>query len=335
MSKIELNKFKQWKRPHKYRSIVAFGPRGIYQVDMMHLYPLWDNIFNQKEKINYRIKDYVLVCVDVYSRYVKARSMDYKYAELITSTMNSILSVMGKPQTISADNEITNALKSHKHLYRNLDGVRLYDTTPHELNKNAIVERMIRTLKQYLVDILMTFSIKQLYQKYIDQQLPMIFVDYLLEFACEINNSRMHRIIKAVPTLVFNELETNKQEITHVYYNLYKPGTIVIKAPESKGAFSNRIFNIDVEPYVINNNLGRKYILIKLIDLIEMRYSAVSSKAYQPYEIRAFQSGEEFMKFINSQLVKSYLIKLYGKDRYNKIIEWFKPRIKVYNSLFK
>jgi hypothetical protein len=125
MSKLQLYKLKQWRRPYKYRSIVAFGPRGIYQVDMMHPYPFWDIIFNEQEKINYRIKDYALVCVDVYSRYVKARSMDYKYGELITSTMNSIISVMGKPQIISADNEIINALKAHRHLYPNLDGVRL------------------------------------------------------------------------------------------------------------------------------------------------------------------------------------------------------------------
>jgi hypothetical protein len=223
---------------------------------MMHLYPLWDLVFNEQEMINYRIKNYALVCVDVYSRYVKARSMDYKYGQLITLTMSSIISDMGKPQIISADNEIINALKAHKHLYPNLDGVRLYDTTPHELNKNAIVERMIRTLKQYLVNILMTYSIKQLYQKYVKLQLPMIFVDYLLEFACEINNTRMHRVIKAVPKLVFDELDTNKQEINHEYYNLYKPGTIVVRAQEGKGAFSNRIFNLELEPYVITDNRG-------------------------------------------------------------------------------
>jgi hypothetical protein len=74
---LRINKLQQWKKPHKYRTIVAYGPKGIYQVDMMHLYPLWDKIFTNQDKINYRIKDYALVCVDVYSRYVKARSMDY------------------------------------------------------------------------------------------------------------------------------------------------------------------------------------------------------------------------------------------------------------------
>jgi hypothetical protein len=331
MSNLVLYKLKQWKRPRKYRSIVAFNPRGIYQVDMMHLYALWNLIFNQEEMEYYKIKPYAIVCVDVYSRYVKAKSLDRKLAETIARTVDSILSEMGKPQIISADNEIINALKS----YSNLKGVKLYDTTPHELNKNAIVERMIRTLKQYLVDILMTYSIRRLYKHYTTHQLPMTFIDYLLGFACEINNKRKHRIIKAVPTKVFDELDTNKQEVNNVYYNLYKPGTIVIRAQESKGAFSNRIFNLELEPYVIMDNRGRKYYIIKLIDLIQMRHSAVSTKAYQPYEVKVFESAEEFMKFIHSPLVKRYLIKLYGEEWYDKIIDWFKPRANAYNELFK
>jgi hypothetical protein len=237
---------------------------------------------------------------------------------------------MGKPQIISADNEIINALKS----YSSLTDVKLYNTTPHELNKNAIVERMIRTLKQYLLDILMTYTIKQLYNHYTKLQLPMTFVDYLLDFACEINNKRKHRIIKAVPTDVFQELETNKQSINQVYYKLYKPGTIVIKSKEGSGAFSNRLFNLELEPYVITDTRGRKYHLIRLIDLIQMRYTRVSSKAYQPYEVRAFESAGEFMRFIGSPLVKRYLSKLYGKEWYDKIIEWFKSRVDGYNSLF-
>jgi hypothetical protein len=298
---------------------------------MMHLYPLWDLIFNEQEKDYYKIKPYAIVCVDVYSRYANAKSMDRKLGETIARTVEAIVSDMGKPQIISADNEIINALKS----YSNLNDVRLYDTTPHELNKNAIVERMIRTLKQYLVDILMTYSIRRLYNHYIKHKLPMTFVDYLLAFACDINNGRMHRIIKAVPKLVFDELETNKQEVNNVYYKLYKPGTIVVRAQEGRGVFSNRVFNLELEPYVIMDTRGRKYRVIRLIDLIQMKYTAVSSKAYQPYEVKAFESASEFMKYISSPLVKRYLIKLYGKEQYDQIIEWFKPRVKAYDDLFK
>jgi hypothetical protein len=232
---VSLNKLSQWKRPHKFRSVIAYGPKGIYQVDIMNLYPLWDKIFTSQQKSNYKINDYAFVCVDVYSRYVKARSTGYKYKHLIASTMYSILTIMGKPQIISGDNEIINAFYDQGQLCVEFDGIKFYRTSPPELNKNTIVERMIKTLKKYLLDIFMTFTIKQLHQKFLEYQpekgLPITFVDYLLDFACEINNSKQHRTIKAIPIQVFNELETNKQKINLTYYPLYPYGTIVIKVP--------------------------------------------------------------------------------------------------------
>jgi hypothetical protein len=84
---VTLNKLKQWKNPHKYRSVVAYGPKGIYQVDMMHLYPLWEKVFSNQQKSSYGINDYALVCVDIYSRYVKSRSMANKYKTSIARTL--------------------------------------------------------------------------------------------------------------------------------------------------------------------------------------------------------------------------------------------------------
>jgi hypothetical protein len=107
---VTFNKLSQWKKPREYRLIVAHGPKGIYQIDMMHLYPLWDKIFTSQQKSNYKINDYALVCVDVYSRYVKARSMGYKYKDIISRTLFNLLRIMGKLQIISGDNEIINAL---------------------------------------------------------------------------------------------------------------------------------------------------------------------------------------------------------------------------------
>jgi hypothetical protein len=116
------------------------------------------------------------------------------------------------------------------------------------------------------------------------------------------NNNREHRIIKVVPTQVFDKLELNKQKVSNVYYPFYKVGTIVIKRPESKGAFSYKLFNFDPEPYVITDTRGRKYRLVKLIDLLEGKIG-LSGKYYQPYEIRAFTDGREFISYLNSDLI--------------------------------
>jgi hypothetical protein len=130
---------------------------------------------------------------------------------------------------------------------------------------------------------------------------------------------------------VFDGLELNKQKINHVYYDLYKNGTIVIKKPESKGAYSNKLFNFDPEPYVIGDNVGRKYRLIKLLDLIDGKV-ALSAKHYQPYEIRASLSGNEFLSYLTSDLIKNSLIRLYGENKYNRIVEWFKAIADEYTT---
>jgi hypothetical protein len=186
----------------------------------------------------------------------------------------------------------------------------------------------------------MTFSIDQLHANYIEfkariepvHKIPLSFVDYLLEFACEINNNKENRTIQAIPEKVFDGLETNKQKKITRYYPLYPPETIVIKRPESKGAFSNRIFNFDPEPYIIVGNNGRKFRIGKLIDYIEGRTIHIT-KDYQPYEIKAFKTGEEFMKYLRSELIKSSLIKFYGKDKYESIVNCLKPKINEYSDM--
>jgi hypothetical protein len=60
-----------------------------------------------------------------------------------------------------------------------------------------------------------------------------------------------------------------------------------------------------------------------------------SGKYYQPYEIRAFMDGDEFLSYLNIDLIKNCLIKLYGEIRYNKIVDWFKPIAEEYTRTVK
>jgi hypothetical protein len=150
-----------------------------------------------------------------------------------------------------------------------------------------------------------------------------LLVDYLLEICCEINNSKKHRTIKAVPENVFNLLELNKQNIIRLPHDRYDVGTIVIKKSESKGAFSNKIFNFDPELYVIGQTEGRKYRLINLGDLVDGK-QILSTKRYQPYEIRPFLSRDELLAYLTSDLIKNTLIKLYGEFKYNRMVDWAK-----------
>jgi hypothetical protein len=77
-------------------------------------------------------------------------------------------------------------------IYIEFADIEPYRTNPDEINKNAIVERMIKTLKQYVLNIFMSYKVVQLNnmylkysQKYIaNYKIDISFTDYLLEFAC-------------------------------------------------------------------------------------------------------------------------------------------------------
>jgi hypothetical protein len=64
---VKINKLKQWRKPAKYRTVVAHGPKGIYQVDLIHLYPLWTKIFNHQRKYQYGLYNYAVMCVWMYT----------------------------------------------------------------------------------------------------------------------------------------------------------------------------------------------------------------------------------------------------------------------------
>jgi hypothetical protein len=60
-----------------------------------------------------------------------------------------------------------------------------------------------------------------------------------------------------------------------------------------------------------------------------------STNFYQPYEIRAFLGGREFLEYLNSELIKKSLVKLYGLNRFHMINYWFTPLVEQYNLLVK
>lgn len=108
----------------------------------MVLKPLWNHIFHEYYiQTKYRPKDYALVCIDVFSRYVWAVAMD---KEVTKTTANAIVQVfhhMGTPIYFQGDKKIIDAFEKYlEPLYPN---VRPFVTKPHETNKNAIVERVV------------------------------------------------------------------------------------------------------------------------------------------------------------------------------------------------
>jgi hypothetical protein len=131
--------FREQKKPKLFSSIIADKIRDEYQMDIM--------IYDRYEFRKYK---YILVIIDIHSRYVKARAMTNRENQTIIKNIDEILNEMGKPKLISCDNEF-DTKEFTKYLLENNIGVNYSE--PLEIQKNSIVERFNKTLAGYIKKI--------------------------------------------------------------------------------------------------------------------------------------------------------------------------------------
>jgi len=146
LSSMNINKFpqnqytyqfnKETEKPKKYNTINAYHPQRNYQIDIM--------IYDRFTLHHYK---YILVCIDVYSRYLQCRPLTNRRFPTIMKNLQNIFDHMGIPKSINCDNEFDT--KQFEAYCREND-VTIYFSDPNEINKNAIVERVNRTIAQLL-----------------------------------------------------------------------------------------------------------------------------------------------------------------------------------------
>jgi hypothetical protein len=186
---------REWRYPRTYRTIFAKEPGSIYQSDVMHLGPLWKHIFNEQEIQKYHPKDYALVCFDVFSRYVWVVAMN---KQDVLSTFRAFLEIfryMGNPKILQGDKKI---ITKHiqKEFSKYFPEVTLIASKPGETNKNAIVERAIRTIKNDLLKYLFV-------HKFPEHQFDVDSTTIILQAVCYLRNNTFLRTIQEKPIDVF------------------------------------------------------------------------------------------------------------------------------------
>jgi hypothetical protein len=255
--------------------------------------------------------------------------------EDIVNTLSYIFRKMGKPEIVSGDNQIIDAIKNHIAF----KDIHTYATAPKEVNKNAIVERMIRTIKDRLLKLFMELEPLDIYNYYRARYPNLDITSIFLLCTSNLINKRVNRTIKNKPIEMFNRLKKNEQTYKDVYYRVYKVRTIVLKIPERTGEVPLKTFNYDPEPYVIVERAGRKYILQKMIDMLRgIPYfdekTRARMKLYKPYEIRPFMNGDELLNYLESPLVKYTLINNYNymNTGYQQLLNWAKTYKNWYTS---
>jgi hypothetical protein len=87
-------------------------------MDVMVLSPLWRRIFDEYEQnVLYRPKNYALVCIDIYFRYVWAVAMDTENFASIASAILQIFAHVQRPKILQGDEKIIKAFEKYLSLY--------------------------------------------------------------------------------------------------------------------------------------------------------------------------------------------------------------------------
>lgn len=178
-----------------YGSVVADYPGDMYEMDII--------VYDRFEITQYK---YILVVIDVYSRYMQCRPMTNRRLETTIKNLGDIFDIMMVPRKIKCDNEFNK--KEYIDYCKTLD-IQTIFTDPYELHKNPIVERSNRTLARILQ------LIRRTTKNYHWEQ--------YLEDAETNYNTTIHRTTGHTPMSIWDGDEFNDQTTTHVIQS-YKVG---------------------------------------------------------------------------------------------------------------
>jgi Fe2+ or Zn2+ uptake regulation protein len=219
------------RRTKNFNSYTANYPGHIYQIDII--------VYN-RYMINKQ--SYILVVIDIYSRFMIAKAMGNRELSTIIKTYEMIIKEMGPPYELQGDNEFNKA-DFIKRLDK--DGTVYRFSNPNEKHKNPIVERVNGTIAQMLQKIRIT-------TKRFDWN------NYLSD-AVENYNTTIHSTTKEKPIEIFTGSKPNVQKIKRVE-NIIRLGDkvriIQFKKTFSKGDVLTRSKDIYIVDYVKKNRIG-------------------------------------------------------------------------------
>ena len=174
-----------------FNTIYAHYPGEIYQMDII----IYDRYVYHKYK-------YILVVVDIYSRYAQAIAMTNRRMETIIDAFKTISKIMKCPRIIECDNEF------NKHEFNNLmreNNIEMIYSDPSQINKNAIVERLNGTIARMLQKVRISLNRYDWY-------------NYLEDIIYNYNHT-IHGTTKNKPIDIWKEKKKNEQVIVKVEHN--------------------------------------------------------------------------------------------------------------------
>ena len=178
---------KQTKKEKEFNSIISPAIKNNYQMDLFFL-------LNPTLNKNFK---YLLTCIDVYSRYVFVEKLKNKNGKDVFEAFKKLIERAGKPININIDmgkEFIYNPFRK----YCDENKIILWYSNPEQDNKNSIIERFHRTLRNYILKYEVANG-----KEYITE-LDNIIDNY---------NNTYHNTLKNEPINIWEGRDKNKQKI--------------------------------------------------------------------------------------------------------------------------
>lgn len=220
------------KKQIHYSSIVSPNIRNNFQMDIMYL-------------PDSRTFKYALTCIDVNSRYAFARIMKTKTGSEVFASAKDIFDESGHPANLNVDVGSEFIYKPFTKYCADND-ITIWYADPDETNKNSIIERLHRTLRNMILKFIVSNA---------TTYIP-FFQDIIYNY-----NHSYHRTIQHSPAEVWAGEEANEQitERAEYDFNVGDPVRHVIKRNTFDKASSQHVYTKTV--YSINKIKGQKYYL--------------------------------------------------------------------------
>jgi hypothetical protein len=181
---------KPMRRHFKRNRVIVGGIDQQWQMDLADMQSM------QKFNDGYR---YLLVCIDVFSKYAWVVPLKNKAGPALVEAFKIILASGRKPEKIMTD-QGREVLHRHFRALMKEEDIELYNT--YNETKASIVERLIRTLKTKM-------------WRYFTAKKTMRYIDMLPNLVYSYNHS-IHRSIKVKPVDVRTE---NEKQVWHTLYD--------------------------------------------------------------------------------------------------------------------
>ena len=177
------------RRHYKRNRVIVGGMDELWQMDLADMQTM------AAENDGYR---YLLVCIDVFSKYLWVIPLKTKTGPALVTAFKKILESGRKPEKIQTDQGTEFFNKHFKDLMKK-EEIQLYNT--YNETKASVVERVIRTLKTRM-------------WRYFTAKKTMRYIDVLQDLVDSYNKSK-HRSIQKKP---INVTQKNEREIWHTLY---------------------------------------------------------------------------------------------------------------------